>query len=144
MHKKLIVQLRSWAGNRGLYTLYSFIYCLMSVYYLNKLVKIKLPTSVGSQKKQESLRKTSASLTMLKLLTVWITTNCGKFFKSWKCQTNLLSSKKHVCRTRSNSQNWTWKDRWVPNWEKSMSRLYIVTCLFNIYAEYIMKKCQAG
>ena len=35
-----------------------------------------MPTSVQSSKKQESSRKTSASLTMLKLLTVWITTNC--------------------------------------------------------------------
>ena len=39
--------------------------------------QIKLPTSVGSSKKQENSRKTSssASLTMLKPLTVWITTN---------------------------------------------------------------------
>ena len=39
--------------------------------------EIKLPTSVGSLKKQESSRKTStsASLTMLKPLTVWIKTN---------------------------------------------------------------------
>ena len=38
--------------------------------------EIKLPASVGSQKKQGNSRKTStsASLTMLKLLTVWITT----------------------------------------------------------------------
>ena len=45
--------------------------------------EIKLPTSAGSLKKQESSRKTSicASLTMPKPLTVWITTNCGKFFK---------------------------------------------------------------
>ena len=37
--------------------------------------------SVGSSKKQESSRKTStsASLTTTKPLTVWITTNCGKF-----------------------------------------------------------------
>ena len=43
--------------------------------------EIKLPTSVGSSKKQENSRKssTSASLTMLKPLTVWITTNYGKF-----------------------------------------------------------------
>ena len=43
--------------------------------------EIKLPTSAGSWKKQESSRKTSISalLTMPKLLTVWITTNCGKF-----------------------------------------------------------------
>ena len=44
--------------------------------------EIKLTTSVGSSKKQESSRKTSTSalLTTLKPLTVWITTNCGKFF----------------------------------------------------------------
>ena len=43
--------------------------------------KIKLPTSAGSSKKQESSRKTStfALLTMPKPLTVWITINCGKF-----------------------------------------------------------------
>ena len=43
--------------------------------------KIKLPTSAGSSKKQESSRKTSISalLTMPKPLTVWITTDCGKF-----------------------------------------------------------------
>ena len=43
--------------------------------------EIKLPTSVGSSNKQDSSRKTSISalLTMPKPLTVWITTNCGKF-----------------------------------------------------------------
>ena len=51
--------------------------------------EIKLPTSVGSLKKQESSRKTSISalLIMPKHLTVWITTNCGKFFKRWEYQT---------------------------------------------------------
>ena len=41
----------------------------------------QMPTSAGSWKKQESSRKTtiSALLTMPKPLTVWITTNCGKF-----------------------------------------------------------------
>ena len=43
--------------------------------------EIKLLTSAGSWKKQESSRKTSisASLTMPKPLTVWITINCAKF-----------------------------------------------------------------
>ena len=43
--------------------------------------EIKLPTSAGTLKKQESSRKTSTSalLTMPKPLTVWITINCGKF-----------------------------------------------------------------
>ena len=56
--------------------------------YVNHLVlekaeepDIKLPTSDGSSKKQESLRKTSISalLTTPEPLTVWITTNCRKF-----------------------------------------------------------------
>ena len=48
--------------------------------------EIKLPTSTGSSKKQESSRKifTPALLTMPKPLTVWITTNCGKFLKKWE------------------------------------------------------------
>ena len=45
--------------------------------------EIKLPTFVGLWKKQRNSRKTStfASLTMLKPLNIWITTNCGKFLK---------------------------------------------------------------
>ena len=52
--------------------------------------EIKLPASFGSSKKQESSRKTSISalLTMPKPLTVWVTANCGKFFKRWEYQTN--------------------------------------------------------
>ena len=43
--------------------------------------EIKLATSAGSSKKQESSRKTSISalLTMPKPLTVWITINSGEF-----------------------------------------------------------------
>ena len=53
--------------------------------------EIKLPTFPGSSKKQESSRKASISalLNMPKPLTVWITTNCGKFFKWWEYQTTL-------------------------------------------------------
>ena len=67
--------------------------------------EIKLPTSTESSKKQESSRKTSASalLTMPKPLTVWITTNCGKFFKRWEYQTLYLPPEKSVYRSRSNS-----------------------------------------
>ena len=45
--------------------------------------EIKLPISAGSHKKQENARKTSALLTTLKALTVWITTKCRKFLKRW-------------------------------------------------------------
>ena len=44
-----------------------------------------------------------SSLTILKPLTVWITTNCGKFLKRWEYQTTLFASEKPVCRLRSNS-----------------------------------------
>ena len=52
-------------------------------------LEVKLPTSTGSLKKQESSRKTSTSalLTTPKPLTVWITIKCGKFFKRWEYQT---------------------------------------------------------
>ena len=56
--------------------------------------EIKLPTSDGSSKKQESSRKTSISalLIMPNTLTVWITINCGKFWKSWEYQTTWPAS----------------------------------------------------
>ena len=56
--------------------------------------EIKLPTSAGSLKKQESSRKASISalLTMPKPLTVWIIVNCGKFWKRWEYQTTWPAS----------------------------------------------------
>ena len=56
--------------------------------------EIKLPTSAGSSKEQESSRKTSISalLTMPKLLTVWITMNCRKFWKRWEYHTTWPAS----------------------------------------------------
>ena len=50
--------------------------------------EIKLATSIGSSKKQESSRKASVSalLTMPKAFIVWITIDCGKFWKRWEYQ----------------------------------------------------------
>ena len=50
--------------------------------------------SLNHRKKQENSRKTStfAPLTILKPLTVWITTNCGKFLKRWEYQITLPAS----------------------------------------------------
>ena len=55
---------------------------------------IKLPTFTESSKKWESSRKTSISalLTMPKSLTMWITINCGKFWKRWEYQTTWPAS----------------------------------------------------
>ena len=71
--------------------------------------EIWLPTSVGSLKKQENSRKTStsASLTRPKSLTVWITINCGKFWKNFRISGNTrppdLPLEKSLCRSGSNS-----------------------------------------
>ena len=55
----------------------------------SKELEIKLPTSIGSSKSQDSSIKisTSSLLTMPKPLTMWITTNCKIFFKRWEYQT---------------------------------------------------------
>ena len=66
----------------------------------------------------------------------------GKAFDCVDCSTTLKNSErdgntrppdllpeKSVCRSRSNSVNWAWNSVLVQNWERSMSRLYIVTLL---------------
>ena len=50
--------------------------------------EIKLPTTAGSLEMQECSRKKKGILTMPKPMTVWITTNFGKFLKRWEYQTN--------------------------------------------------------
>ena len=65
--------------------LQQYVNCELQMFKLNLEMaeepEVKLPTSIGSLKKQESSRKTSTSalLTMPKTLTVWSTINCGKF-----------------------------------------------------------------
>ena len=67
--------------------------------------EIKLPTSAGSWKKQENSRKTSISalLTRPKPLTVWITINCGKFWKRWEYQTTWPASWEILCSSVQSS-----------------------------------------
>ena len=102
--------------------------------------EIKLPTSVGSLKKQESSRKTSTSalLTMPKTLTVWITTNFGNFLMRWEYQTTWPTSEKSVCRSGSIRTGHGTTD-WIQI-GKGVRQGYILSpCLLNFYAEYIMR-----
>ena len=78
-------------------------------------LEIKLPTSGGSEKNQENSRKTStsASLTMLKPLTVWLTTNCGKFLKEMGIPDhltcllrNLYAGQEATVRTGHGTTDW--------------------------------------
>ena len=72
--------------------------------------EIKFPTLVGSLKKEESSRKasTSALLTMPKSLTVWITTNCGKFSADHlTCfLSNLYPDEEATVRTGHGTTDW--------------------------------------
>ena len=67
--------------------------------------EIKLPTSTGSSKKQESSRKTSISalLTIPKPLTVWITKTVGNSLRDGNIRPRDLPLEKSVCRSGSNS-----------------------------------------
>ena len=114
--------------------------------------EIKLPTSAGSWKQQESSRKTSISalLTMPKPLTLWITTNCGNFFKRWGLPDhltcllrNVYAGQEATLRTEHGTTDWF-------QIGKGVRQGYILSpCLFNLYAEYIMRnagleEAQAG
>ena len=107
-----------------------------------------MPTSVGSQKKQESYRKiSSAFLTTPKHLTVWITTNYGKFLKRWDYQTTWPASweadQEATVRTGHGTTDWF-------QIRKGVRQGCIFSYhLFNLYVEYTMwntgqDKTQAG
>ena len=103
--------------------------------------EIKLPTSAGWWKKQESSRKASISalLTMPKPLTVWITIN-------WKILQdvgipdhltcllrNLYAGQEATVRTGHGTTDWF-------QIGKGVCQVCILSpCLFNFYAEYIMR-----
>ena len=78
----------------------------LSLQYFSTIIIIK-------KKKQESSWKTSTSalLIMPKPLTVWITANCGKFFKRWEYHItcllrNLYEGQEAIVRTRHERMDW--------------------------------------
>ena len=97
--------------------------------------EIKLPTSAGSSKKQESSRKTSifALLTMPKPLTVWITTN-WKILKEMvipdnlTCLRNLYAGQEATVRTGHGTTDWFRIGKGV------RQGCILSPCLFNLYA----------
>ena len=102
--------------------------------------EIKLPVSAGSSKKQENSRKTSTALLIMpKPLTVWIT-------RKWKILKemglpdhltcllrNLYAGQEATVRTGHGTTDWFQVG-------KGVHQGYILSpCLFNLYAEYIMR-----
>ena len=103
--------------------------------------EIKLPTSTGSSKKQETSRKTSISalLTMPKPLTVWITIN-WKILKEMGIPDhlifllrNLYAGQEATVRTGHGTTDWFQIGKGV------RQGCTLSPCLFNFYAEYIMR-----
>ena len=108
--------------------------------------EIKLPTSIGSSKKQDNSRETSSSLslTMLMPLTVWITTNCGKFLKRWRYQTTWPASWE-ICIQVKKQQlevDVEWQSGSKSGKEYIKAVCILSPCLFNWYAEYIMQNAR--
>ena len=80
------------------------------------------------EKAREFQKKpTFVLLTTPKPLTVWITTNYVKFLKNGNTRPHYLPPEISACRSRSNSENWTWNNRLVQNGERSKSRPHCVT-----------------
>ena len=104
--------------------------------------EIKLPTSVGLSKKQESSRKTStsASLTTPKPLTVWITTK-WKILQEMEIPDhltcllrNLYAGQEATVRTGHRTTDWF-------RIGKGVHQGCIPSpCLFNLYAEYTWRR----
>ena len=101
----------------------------------------KLPTCVGSSKRQESSRKTSISalLTMPKPLTMWITIN-WKILKEMGIPDhltcllrNLHAGQEATVRTGHGTTDWFQTGKGV------RQGCILSSCLFNLYAEYIMR-----
>ena len=104
--------------------------------------EIKLPTSVGSSKKQESSRKTSISalLSMPQPLTVWITINCGKFWKRWEYQTTWPASWEIYMQVRKQQLELDMEQQTGSKLGKECVKAVLLSpCLYNFYSEYIMK-----
>ena len=91
----------------------------------------KLPTSFGSQKKQENSRKNIYFCT-IDYAKAFDCVDHNKLENSLRDCNNrppYLPPEKTVCCWRSNTHNWTWNNGLVQNWERSMSREYLVTLL---------------
>ena len=105
---------------------------------------IKLPTTIGTSKKQENTRKTSTSalLTTPKPLTLWITTN-WKILKEMGIPDhltcllrNLYAGQEATVRAGHGTTDWFQIGKGV------CQGCILSPCLFNLYAEYVMRNAR--
>ena len=77
-------------------------------------------------------------------LTVWITTNCGKFWKRWEYQTTWPASCETCMQVKKQQLEPDMEEQTSQNLERSMSKLYIVTLLIWLTYRVNHEKCWAG
>ena len=113
--------------------------------------EIKLPTSVGSKKKQVNSKKTStsASLTTLNHLTVWITINCENSSRDGNTRPCDLPPEKSFSGQEATVRTGHGTIDWFQIGKGICQGCILSPCLFNLYAEYIMRnagldEAQAG
>ena len=117
----------------GAHSLLDFITVILQM-----LFSVAISHSIDIEKKQESSRKTSALLTMQKPLTVWIATN-WKILKEMgipgylSCLLrNLYAGQEAIVKTRHGTTDWFQIGKGVHQ------GCILSSCLFDLYAEYVM------
>ena len=93
--------------------------------------------------KAREFQKNICFIDYVKPLIMWITANYGKFLKRWEYQITLPVSWKS-CMWVKKQQKLTWNDWLVQNWERNMSRLYIVTLFVQLVCRVHHEKHWAG
>ena len=103
--------------------------------------EIKLPTSAGSSKKQGNSRKTSASLTTQKSLTVSITTN-WKILQEMGIPDHLTCLLRNLYAGQEAAVRTGHGTDWFQTGKGVRQHCILSPCLFNLYAEYIVQNAR--
>ena len=111
-------------------------------------LEIKLPTFVESWWKQGNSKHIYVSIS-ISMYTYFCFIGCADHNKLWKILKEMgippyLSLEKAIFRSRSNSYNQKWNNWLVQNWERSRTRLYIVTLLIWVTCRVHHEKHWAG
>ena len=103
--------------------------------------EIKVSPSAGSLKKQEkNIYFCFIDIQWPKPLTVWITTNCGKFLKRWEYQTTWHASWEICMQVKKQQLKLNMEQQTGSKWGKEYIRgVYCQPYFFNLNAEYIMR-----
>ena len=109
--------------------------------YKGKLRSIKLSYSVFWREESSGKRSTSALLTIPKPLTVWITTN-WKILKEMGIPDHLTCLLRHLYAGQEATVRTGHGTDWFQIGKGVCQGCALSSCLFNLYAEYIMRNAE--